>query len=399
MSDATVHFRTAIVGAKRQKVAKVISLLKDLPPLQDRSDEPDPRQIHVEYIPCVATFESYQNENGEPVRYLAKLEYHGEEGLSKGSSLAPFFDEQNQKANKNNDLNINIRIPGINVVAIGCGLESEEDVSMISSFIHLLSGNEISSGVTEEDEKGDEGILIKCIKPNEEFSSMEEETIAYKNLSPEEKEQVTTSQLIGPGKMAKFAMELATECIPRSKKAIEQESEAAALKEKHNRENENEVLEQKPLPLPMPKEYDPNTTRFACKMCRTVLFNEDDLEDPPHSQSQHEFSRRKTKSGINTNGFVGENKCQSKFLADGLDWMGDISQSHEGKLSCPKCHGKLGLYKWHGTQCSCGTWVVPAIMIHKSRVDVVNPTNEEGNDPLALLLNPLARLHIGGQSK
>lgn len=387
MSDAEVHFRIAIVGAQRQRVAKVISILKDLPPLQDLNDEPDSRQIHVEYIPCVATFESYQNENEETVRYLAKLEYHGEEGLSKGSSLAPFFDEQKNK----HDLNDDIRITGIRSVAIGCGIESEEDVSMISSFIHLLSGK--SSVANEEDEKEDGGVLIKCIKPNEEYSSMKEETIAYKNLSPEEKERVTESHLIGPGKMAKFGTDLATECIPRSKKAIEQEREAA-LKEGQN--GDQDETEQEPLPLPMPKEYDPKTTRFACKMCRTIIFNEDDLEDPPHTQSQHEFSRRKTKSGINTNGYQGEGKCQSKFLADGLNWMGDISQSHEGKLSCPKCDAKLGLYKWHGTQCSCGTWVVPAIMVQKSRIDIINPTR---NDPLALLMNPLAHLHVGGQSK
>jgi len=92
--------------------------------------------------------------------------------------------------------------------------------------------------------------------------------------------------------------------------------------------------------------------------------------------------------------------CQSIFLADGLDWMGDISQSPEGKLSCPnlKCGSKLGLYKWHGTQCSCGTWVVPAIMIQKSRVDAINPVNAISSD-LELLMgqNPLARLHVGGQ--
>ena len=91
--------------------------------------------------------------------------------------------------------------------------------------------------------------------------------------------------------------------------------------------------------------------------------------------------------------------CQSLFLANGLDWMGDISLSAEGKLSCPnvKCGSKLGLFKWHGTQCSCGTWVVPAIMIQKSRVDIINPVNSMSSD-LELLMgqNPLARLHVGG---
>lgn len=123
------------------------------------------------------------------------------------------------------------------------------------------------------------------------------------------------------------------------------------------------------------QESDINTTRFACKMCRTIIFNEHDIEYPPHTKSKHSFSSRKTRSGSNVN-LSRDDQCQSIFLGEALDWMGPINESHEGKLSCPKCKGKLGMYKWHGTQCSCGTWVVPAIMIHKSRVDVVPPEND-----------------------
>jgi dual specificity phosphatase 12 len=127
------------------------------------------------------------------------------------------------------------------------------------------------------------------------------------------------------------------------------------------------------------KDHDapaPHTTRFACKICRTILFHDCDIEDPPHTKSKHSFSSRKTKSGSNVN-LSRDDECQNIFLADSLDWMGPITESHEGKLSCPKCNGKLGMYKWHGTQCSCGTWVVPAIMIHKSRVDVISPLEQD----------------------
>mmetsp|Transcript_10347 Transcript_10347/g.15122 ORF Transcript_10347/g.15122 Transcript_10347/m.15122 type:complete len:95 (+) Transcript_10347:266-550(+) len=88
-------------------------------------------------------------------------------------------------------------------------------------------------------------------------------------------------------------------------------------------------------------------------------------------------------------------KCQSAFLATGLDWMGDITSSFEGKLSCPnqRCGGKLGYYRWHGTQCNCGTWVTPAIMVHLSRVDILPPECQR------LALDPLAGLHIGGMSR
>jgi hypothetical protein len=404
MTETQVYFRTAVVGAQQQKVSKVVSILNELPPLQDLTNEPNPRKIHVEYIPCVATFDSYENEKGEIVRYLAKLEYHGKDGLSKGASLAPFFDEQQEDDKHSND----IRISGIRAIAIGCGLESEEDVGMITSFINVLSGNTNNSD-------GKDDTMIKCIAPNDEYSSMKEETIAYKNLTAEEKERVTESQLIGPGKMAKFTMDLSKECIPRSKQAIAEEeavAQALLLKEKEEGTNTETVTVAEtstststststalPLPLPMPKEYDPNTTRYACKMCRTIICNTDDLENPSHTQSQHSFSMRKSKKGSNTCSGRGANMCQSLFLANGLDWMGDISLSAEGKLSCPnvKCGSKLGLFKWHGTQCSCGTWVVPAIMIQKSRVDIINPVNSMSSD-LELLMgqNPLARLHVGG---
>mmetsp|Transcript_4890 Transcript_4890/g.9326 ORF Transcript_4890/g.9326 Transcript_4890/m.9326 type:complete len:163 (-) Transcript_4890:66-554(-) len=143
----------------------------------------------------------------------------------------------------------------------------------------------------------------------------------------------------------------------------------------------------------LPEEYNTNTiTRFACKMCRTIIFNQNDIENPLHTKSKHSFSSRKTRSGSNVN-LSRDDQCQSIFLAEVKDWMGVITESHEGKLSCPKCKGKLGMYKWHGTQCSCGTWVVPAIMIHKSRIDVVPPT-EASTNPTPAVFHPLTEIPV-----
>ncbi|KAG5175166.1 hypothetical protein JKP88DRAFT_229260 [Tribonema minus] len=43
----------------------------------------------------------------------------------------------------------------------------------------------------------------------------------------------------------------------------------------------------------------------------------------------------------------------------------------EGKICCPgkHCSARVGTYKWTGSQCSCGTWITPAIQIPKSKVD------------------------------
>ena len=375
-SDQHIFLRVAIVGALRLKVAKVLSLIANQPSVQDHDDEPEKRQIHIEYVPCVATFDSYENENGESVKYLVKLEHHGKDGQSGGASLAPFFDEVI-------DDKKNIHVTGIAGISVGCGIESDEEIEMISSFINSISGG------IDNAKDDDENVVMKCIKPNAEYSTMKEETVAYKDLSLEGKEAVTESQSMGPAKMAKFTMEIATECIPRSKMALDKQAQIDANANMENEAKDDEEVE--PPPPTMPKAYDQSTTRFACKMCRTILFSEAELEDPPHTQSQHNFSNRKTKTaGINSS--LG-NKCHYVFIGDSLDWMGDIRLQNEGKLACPKCCGKLGLYKWHGTQCSCGTWVVPAIMVHNGRVDIVKPKNE-----LQSLTSPLAGLYVGGQS-
>lgn len=46
----------------------------------------------------------------------------------------------------------------------------------------------------------------------------------------------------------------------------------------------------------------------------------------------------------------------------------------EGDLCCPKCRVRVGSYSWHGMQCACGAWVVPAIQVVKSKVDEPSAT-------------------------
>ena len=42
-----------------------------------------------------------------------------------------------------------------------------------------------------------------------------------------------------------------------------------------------------------------------------------------------------------------------------------------GTIKCKKCSYKLGEFSPKGTQCSCGSWVVPAVQIVKSKVDKI----------------------------
>ncbi|CAM9438744.1 unnamed protein product [Chrysoparadoxa australica] len=106
---------------------------------------------------------------------------------------------------------------------------------------------------------------------------------------------------------------------------------------------------------------------FTCRLCRRVLFRSDALEE--HQTGLQSFQRRKElKSGASGG------SCSSYFVREKLEWMEDMREV-EGKILCPnaKCNARLGGYKWVGSQCSCGSWVTPAIQFPMSKVDEKQP--------------------------
>jgi hypothetical protein len=389
--------RVALVGLNTQRVAKVVSLLKSdvhhndggtsstrfISPIgaqyawsESGLPEEIPRKVEIEYLPCVATFDSYEDEAGNTVRYLVKLEYHGEHGtLVRGKSLAPFFDETaNEVGNP---------FPGITAVAVGCGIDADEDVEKVASFIGTLSSSCRKITNTEADTCSE--LLVECIQCNTEFSSMKEENEAYRDLSEDEKKKASSTQSLGPGKMAKFVYELGQkavcqrwskelEMLEQAKNAVNQDpaqTNVLAEAPKQQQLSQNDVKEAVPVQQHIP---DPDKTRYACKRCRTVLFGENDLEDPPHAQSLHNF-RKKTSSKS-----MQSKVCANHFLSGPLPWMSELNDM-EGKLHCFKCDTKVGHYSWTGAQCSCGTWVTPAIMVPMSKVDEMPPAGSLFVDP------------------
>jgi len=427
-SKSAPLFKVAIIGSHRIRVAKVLSLLltttdntndvqasstvePTAAPLstvtQNNNDDDDDDNVQtnailrdsVEYIPCVATFDSYENNDGEVIRYLAKIEHHDDNATQvRGSSLAPFFDDVGAGDDSNNDPDVSIigttttatpplvvvrRIPGLAAVAIGCGIETEEDIAMILTFLQSMSVHKKVVRRKSKEEKLDEqnSTIVQVIQPNAEYESMTEENDVYKQMPREDKVHATVTRTIGPGKMATFVQSIAKEIgivhhiIPSSAAALsspsndddaqEEDSEKIPILIEHNDNDASTKKDQNKHHHV--KHVVPNDkTQFACKRCRTLLFTEHDLEDPPHTKAQQTFNR-------NNRNTISSSSCNSAFLAEGLDWMGDISTSMEGKLCCPKCTTKLGLWKWAGTQCSCGTWITPAIQINLGRVDVISP--------------------------
>ena len=339
--------RVAIVGAQRARVAKVVMLI----PFQTTTSDPfiihanDNVKIRVEYLPCLASFGNYEDESGSIVRYLSNLSYIGSSGNERPKSLAPFFDEERD---------INDPFPGIAAVAIGCGIEDETDINQIRSFLRTLAGEHFES------------VLVDSVKPNPEYATMKDETKAFQLMDASQKEEATNLQIIGPGKVAKFVVSLAHQKIQTAfPKPNEPEEDAI----RPPGENPLEI-EEEPLSI---REFDDTGNRYACRMCRRILFDENYLEDPPHQPYKHNFGYRRSGSG----------RCESFFLASPLDWMGDVS-AVEGRFGCPSCTTKLGVWKWAGAQCSCGTWIVPAIQVPCSKVDVVRPSNVTSTHPTIL---------------
>jgi dual specificity phosphatase 12 len=114
-------------------------------------------------------------------------------------------------------------------------------------------------------------------------------------------------------------------------------------------------------------------------MCRIILFGQNHLAED-HVQNLHSFNRR-SHGATNMNNKA---PCQSLFCDESvLEWLSHDRNNDdvEGRLHCPKCSNKLGHWNWSGAQCSCGTWVVPAIQIPVSKVDTILPTSQSKPTP------------------
>ncbi|KAL7528625.1 hypothetical protein ACHAXR_004099 [Thalassiosira sp. AJA248-18] len=397
--------RVAIIGAQRQRVAKVTALIhadKSLGyvsttsllsfqstvgevPQNNTLPEGVPTAVEVEYLPCVATFDSYEDEHGESVRYLVKLEHHGANGtLVKGKSLAPFFDEAISATEDDDDENAENPFPaGIAAVAIGCGIDTKEDVDKIQNFLKTLASSCVVQISSKQSNDGSSDMLVECIEPNPEYSSMKAENEAFRDLDDEGKREAVSNGTIGPGKMANFVYKVARGAIrQRWDKELTKYEQSLSERSASTDDTTEVQPELHPPVLESPTKQDdiqstpthtpnPENNRYACKRCRTILFGVDDLEDPPHAQSQHNFRKR----GPNNPVYGADGTCQNHFISQPLSWMNGCAEM-EGKLHCPKCNTKVGHYSWTGAQCSCGTWVTPAIMVPVSKVDEMKPISQ-----------------------
>ena len=128
---------------------------------------------------------------------------------------------------------------------------------------------------------------------------------------------------------------------------------------------------------------------FKCGKCRKNLFTDKELMLFHDNSAKDKYSNKRRK-----NNSVNTTECTSYFLSLGRLMMEDNDNNknnkkedekdkfeekmesknmkfESGTIKCKKCSYKLGEFSPKGTQCSCGSWVVPAIQIVKSKVDKI----------------------------
>jgi dual specificity phosphatase 12 len=130
---------------------------------------------------------------------------------------------------------------------------------------------------------------------------------------------------------------------------------------------------------------------FKCGKCRKTIFTDKQLMLFHDNSPKDKYSNKRRK-----NNTVKTTECTSYFLSvgrlmidndsgnnkaqDSKDIFEEIMEKNHmkiesGVIKCKKCSNKLGEFYPKGTQCSCGSWIVPAIQIVKSKVDKIKSNN------------------------
>jgi dual specificity phosphatase 12 len=104
---------------------------------------------------------------------------------------------------------------------------------------------------------------------------------------------------------------------------------------------------------------------YSCRMCGQALFKPEHIRDHDKMDGGQSYT---FEGKVRDNIAGADIDCRSFFI-EHLKWMSLPEGEIEGKLTCPKCKGKLGSWSWRGVQCACGRWCTPAFRIMSDRVD------------------------------
>eukprot|EP00258_Populus_trichocarpa_P038725 XP_024454744.1 probable inactive dual specificity protein phosphatase-like At4g18593 [Populus trichocarpa] len=106
---------------------------------------------------------------------------------------------------------------------------------------------------------------------------------------------------------------------------------------------------------------------YRCKRCRRIVASEENIV--PHERGKGEQCFKWNKKSVDCCENQEPPECSSIFV-EPMKWMLTVQEGFVGeKLQCMGCKARLGSFNWAGMQCNCGTWINPAFLLHKNKLD------------------------------
>ncbi|XP_062223613.1 probable inactive dual specificity protein phosphatase-like At4g18593 [Phragmites australis] len=105
---------------------------------------------------------------------------------------------------------------------------------------------------------------------------------------------------------------------------------------------------------------------YRCKRCRRMVATQEFIVAHEVGEGEESF---KTRKRFHVDVDDKQPECMCIFV-EPMKWMQHVEEGYVShKLYCMGCKALLGQFNWAGMQCTCGTWVIPAFQLTKSKID------------------------------
>lgn len=112
--------------------------------------------------------------------------------------------------------------------------------------------------------------------------------------------------------------------------------------------------------------------KIQCKMCRQITFDVIECKQlllNVHNEPLLILNDNKVDDCLNDNSSIYLNEDHLP------DWLRTVIEEHswsKGKINCRHCNSRLGSFDFtSGLKCNCNNYVVPAIHLVKSKIDLI----------------------------
>ncbi|TVU33283.1 hypothetical protein EJB05_25076 [Eragrostis curvula] len=106
---------------------------------------------------------------------------------------------------------------------------------------------------------------------------------------------------------------------------------------------------------------------YRCKRCRQMVATQEYVVTHEVGRGDGKFGTRKK---LDADEDDKKPECSLCIFVEPMKWMQAVQEGYVSqKLHCMGCKALLGQFDWSGIQCTCGTWVIPAFQLTKSKID------------------------------